>query len=143
MASHTLDPEVVRLLIASGWSPSRRVNEEQFLKYAPGFFPSNRVREILRSFGGLRVRGLPGSELLEFEPDMAEPHDKWCQILEPIIGGEFFPIARYGQGALVLDEGDRVFADTGGAIFLFGRTFEQCLELCLLNRGSSLCVWGW
>jgi len=131
--------EVEAALKESGWSADRRVNAAPLIKMADLFTPTERVCDILSSFGHLKIRLVrDGTQVvawneLEFIPFTITSEATIREVTD-LIGATFFPIADEGMHSVLLDDRDRVFVHDERYLALVADSFEGGVESIVLGR---------
>ena len=136
-------PAVRDALAAAGWSPGRRVPDDQLREWAgrlDGFTMSEAAERVLREFGGLSVDGHgPGLEVarepFDIDPLVAIGEGEHFRHLTDEYGVELFPLGEAAQHFyfLAIDPQGRTYLAMED-VSLLGATFDEALEALVLGR---------
>ncbi|HET6948786.1 MAG TPA: SUKH-3 domain-containing protein [Acidimicrobiales bacterium] len=137
-------PAVSEALEAAGWSPGRRLPDEQIRAWSdglPGFAMFPAAEAALREFGGLAVdQHGPGidraREPFELDPLLAWGEEDRFELFADEYGVTLFPL---GEAAgshyfLAVDPGGRTFLVMDD-IQLIAESFDDALESLILGKG--------
>jgi SUKH-3 immunity protein len=137
-------PEAEPALRAAGWSPVRSVDISMWVDAlgAEGTEHFPRAESILRSFGGLAVRG-EGAHAARESFDVNPSH--WIGMRDVIADAEkvlqhrLFPLGELAGDTMlaVLDDG-RVISEFQGYVDLLGQDWSSALERLILGRGARV-----
>ncbi|MGE0328714.1 MAG: SUKH-3 domain-containing protein [Polyangiaceae bacterium] len=133
------------LLVAAGWSSSRRVDawvDEMVTRfYTPeGYLLFAKATEALRVYGGIEV--IPGvrrlsGERFGFDPLWAVGEKDDIDELAKALGVPLVPIgySHQGVGILAMDESGFVYVLIHASVFLAGQTIQEAvLSLCVARE---------
>lgn len=142
-ALEDLPPDVTGVLEASGWSKDRQapIDEWHRVLGSEGFVLSEVAAEVLRSFGGLRVRPLATgrySHPLLFDPVLAGSgaYDI-AERFEMLFQQRFYPVAEWISNAGVfVGEFGKVGSYDDIEWLEIADTFGAALATMLLGRGA-------
>jgi hypothetical protein len=139
-------PTVDEVLRKAGWSPGRRVPDDQVDAWCrmlgDGFTLSDAARAALAEFGGLEVaQSGPGVERarepFELDPILAVGEEDRFQLYTEAYGLDLFPL---GEAAgshyfLAIDPTGRTYLVMDD-IQLLAESFDEALESLVLGKGS-------
>jgi hypothetical protein len=136
-------PAVRDALAAAGWSPGRRVPDDELREWAgqlDGFTMSSAAERVLREFGGLSVDGFgPGLEVARepfaIDPLVAIGEDDHFRRLTDEYGVELFPLGEAAQHFyfLAIDPDGRTYLAMED-VSLLGESFDEALEALVAGR---------
>ena len=138
-------------LAASGWSPERIVDCDQWVKplESEGYRGHSLAQGILTRFGGLSVepinRGGPNftnDEPYNFDPFAAGSGQRALAMeVESVLGGQYFPIGEWlSYSSVFIEAGGRAVAAGMGWVWELGSTFEESLELAVCAERPLRCL---
>ncbi|WP_078960622.1 SUKH-3 domain-containing protein [Streptomyces sp. NRRL WC-3618] len=147
----SLSQATLGALSASGWSPGRTVESDQWVKplEGEGYRVHSLAEEVLAKLGGLSVEPInrvgpnfTNDEPYNFDPFAAGSGQRALAMeVESVLGGQYFPIGEWlSYSSVFIEAGGRVVAAGMGWIWELGSTFEESLELAVCAGRPLLCL---